>query len=164
LEIISWIIVSILVAVIDQATKHIILQNIEMGEKIPVIDGFFYITLHKNTGAAWGILQNARLFFLVLIPVIAAFIVYHMLKRENRLLRFSLSLVLGGAAGNYIDRIKWGEVTDFLLFYIGSYEFPIFNAADVAITCGTILLAIYLIFIHKEPLGKQDEAEYEQRK
>ncbi|MGE5615126.1 MAG: signal peptidase II [Bacillota bacterium] len=159
----NWIIVSILVAVIDQATKRIILQRLDIGEKIPVIDGFFYITLHKNTGAAWGILQNARIFFLVLIPVIAAFIVYYMLKNKHGLLRFSLSLILGGAAGNYTDRIVWGEVTDFLLFYIGSYEFPVFNTADIAITCGTILLAIYILFIHKDSSGKkQDEAKYEQ--
>ncbi|MGI6669336.1 MAG: signal peptidase II [Acetivibrionales bacterium] len=161
----SWIIISLLVAIIDQVTKHIILQNMELGDKIPVIDGFFYITLHKNTGAAWGILQNARYFFLVLIPIVVAFIVYYMLKNKNRALRFSLSLILGGAVGNYIDRIVWGEVTDFLLFYIGSYEFPIFNAADIAITCGTVLLAIYILFIYKKPTGKkQDEAEYEQQK
>lgn len=158
----SWIIVSILVVVIDQTTKRIILQSMEMGEKIPVIDGLFYITLHRNTGAAWGILQNARNIFLVLIPVIAAFIVYYILKNKNRMLRFSLALILGGAAGNYIDRIVWGSVTDFLLFYIGSYEFPIFNAADVAITCGTILLAVYLLFIYKEPSKKKrDEVKYE---
>lgn len=164
-EIMSWIIVSILVVVIDQATKYIILKSMEIGGKIPVIDGFFYITLHKNTGAAWGILQNARPFFLVLIPVISAFIVYYMLKNKNRMLSFALSLILGGAAGNYIDRIVWGKVTDFLLFYIGSYEFPIFNAADIAITCGTILLAIYILFIYKEPSGrKRDDAEYEQQK
>lgn len=158
----GWIIISILVVVIDQATKRIILQNMEMGEKIPVIDGFFFITFHRNTGAAWGILQNARPFFLVIIPVIAAFMVYYMLKNKNRMLRFSLSLILGGAAGNYIDRIVWGRVTDFLLFYIGSYEFPIFNAADIAITCGTILLAVYILFIYKEPSKiKRDEEKYE---
>jgi signal peptidase II len=83
-----------------------------------------------------------------------------MIKYDNRFLRFALSLILGGAIGNYIDRVIEGKVTDFLLFYIGSYPFPIFNAADMAVTCGTILLAIYMLFIYKEPPKKnQGEAK-----
>lgn len=149
-----WIIISILVVVIDQITKNIVVKNITTDQMIPVIDKFFYLTLHKNPGAAWGILQNSRLFFLIIIPIISAVVVYFMIKNNNSFLRFSLALILGGAAGNYIDRLLEGKVTDFLLFYIGSYEFPIFNAADSAVTCGTILLAIYMLFIYKEPQKK----------
>lgn len=150
-----WILISILVIAIDRISKYVVVNNIETGEMIPVADKFFYLTLHKNPGAAWGILQNGRLFFLILIPVIAAVIVYVMIKFKHKLLRFSLALILGGAFGNYIDRLLEGKVTDFLLFYIGTYEFPIFNAADIAVTCGTILLAVYVIFIYKEtPAGK----------
>ncbi len=145
-----WILISVLVIVIDRISKYVVVKDIKPGEMIPVVDKFFYLTLHKNPGAAWGILQNGRLFFLILIPIIAAVIVYVMIRLKNRLLRFSLALILGGAFGNYIDRLLEGKVTDFLLFYIGNYEFPIFNAADIAVTCGTILLAVYVIFIYKE--------------
>lgn len=153
-----WILISIIVVVIDRITKNMVVNSIEPGEMIPVADKFFYLTLHKNPGAAWGILQNGKMFFLVLIPVISAIIIYMMVKNKNSFLRLSLALILGGAFGNYIDRLLEGKVTDFLLFYIGSYAFPIFNAADIAVTCGTILLAIYVIFIYKEkPAEKQDE-------
>jgi signal peptidase II len=157
-----WIIIPIIVVVIDQLTKYIVVRNISMSEKIPVIDGFFYLTLHKNRGGAWGILQDSRLLFIILIPVVSAFLVYYIIKNKNGFLRFTLALILGGAIGNYIDRLAEGSVTDFLLFYIGSYPFPVFNAADIAVTCGTILLAVYVIFIYKEPQkAKQDEKNEE---
>lgn len=146
-----WVIISVIVVAIDQLSKYIVVQKIEAGASIPVIDRFFYLTLHRNPGAAWGMLQDGRVFFLILVPVISAFIVYYMAKNNNGLLRFALALILGGAAGNYIDRLTVGKVTDFLLFSFGSYTFPIFNAADIAITCGTALLAIYVLFIYKEP-------------
>ncbi|NLK85945.1 MAG: signal peptidase II [Clostridiaceae bacterium] len=157
-----WIIIPIIVVAIDQLTKYIVVKNIEVSQMIPVIDDFFYLTLHKNTGGAWGILQNSRLLFLILIPVVSVFLVYYIVKNNNRFLRFTLALILGGAIGNYIDRVAEGAVTDFLLFYIGSYPFPIFNAADIAVTCGTILLAVYVLFIYKEPQkAKQDEKNEE---
>lgn len=146
-----WIIISILVVIIDQLSKFIVVENITTGEKIPIVENFFYLTLHKNSGAAWGILQDGRTFFLILIPIISAGVIYFMIKNNSRFLRFSLAFILGGAAGNYIDRLLEGKVTDFLLFYIGSYAFPIFNAADMAVTCGSILLAVYMLFVYKEP-------------
>lgn len=146
-----WIIVPILVIAIDRISKYIIVENMAEGQSIPVIEGFFYLALHKNPGAAWGILKESKMLFLILIPLISAAVIYYMLKNRNRFLRFSLLLILGGAIGNYIDRLLEGAVTDFLLFYIGSYPFPIFNAADIAITCGTFLLAVYMLFIYKEP-------------
>ncbi len=154
-----WIIIPIIVIAIDQLTKYIVVKNFALSEMIPVIDDFFYLTLHKNKGGAWGILQNSRLVFLILIPLVSAFLVYYIIKNKNRFLRFTLALILGGAIGNYIDRVVEGSVTDFLLFYIGSYPFPVFNVADIAVTCGTVLLAVYVLFIYKEPPKvKQDEA------
>jgi signal peptidase II len=152
-----WIIIIILVVVIDQVSKYIVVKNIAINQMIPVIDHFFYLTLHKNTGGAWGIMQNGRLFFMIVIPLISIAVVYFMVKSNSRFLRITLSLILGGAVGNYIDRLFAGSVTDFLLFYIGSYPFPIFNAADMAVTCGTILLAVYMLFIYKEPPKKNQD-------
>jgi signal peptidase II len=165
-----WIIITLLVVVIDQVTKYIMARNIEPGEMVPVFDKFFYLTIHKNKGGAWGIFENSNWIFLVLIPIISAVVIYGIIRNKNGFLRAALGLILGGAAGNYIDRVAEGKVTDFLLFYIGSYPFPIFNAADIAVTCGTILLAVYVLFIYKEPqkadqdegIADQDEAKEDQ--
>jgi signal peptidase II len=159
-----WLIISILIVAIDQISKYIVVQNIKPDQMIPVIDKFFYLTLHRNPGAAWGILQNSRLLFLIIIPVISVVVVYYLFKSSHWLLKLALAMILGGAIGNYIDRLFIGKVTDFLLFYIGSYPFPIFNAADMAVTGGTILLAIYMLFVYKEPQkkGKAGEADAEQ--
>jgi len=154
-----WIIITILVIAIDQITKYIVVRNIEPTEMIPVIDRFFYLTLHRNPGGAWGIFQNSGVMFLVLIPVISAFLVYTIIRNNDRSLRAILGLILGGAIGNYIDRVAEGKVIDFLLFYIGPYPFPVFNAADIAVTCGTVMLAVYILFIYKEPKTANQEEE-----
>jgi signal peptidase II len=154
-----WIIITILVVVIDQATKRIVVNNIGPSEMIPVIDRFFYLTLHRNPGGAWGIFKDSSVLFLVLVPVIAVFLVVAIIRNRDRFLRAVLGLILGGAIGNYIDRLAEGKVIDFLLFYIGSYPFPVFNAADIAVTCGTILLAVYVLFIYKEPKKEEREEE-----
>jgi len=157
-----WVIVSILIVVIDQVVKYFVVENIQTDQMIPVIDKFFYLTLHRNSGGAWSIMEDSRTVFLILIPIISAIVIYFMVKNKSPFMRLALSMVLGGAIGNYIDRLLIGKVTDYLLFYIGSYAFPIFNAADMAITGGTILLAIYLLFIYKEPPKKnQDELKDE---
>jgi len=154
-----WIIITILVVVIDQATKRIVVSNIGPSEMIPVIDRFFYLTLHRNPGGAWGIFKDSSVLFLVLVPVIVVFLVVAIIRNRDRFLRAVLGLILGGAIGNYIDRLAEGKVIDFLLFYIGSYPFPVFNAADIAVTCGTILLAVYVLFIYKEPKKEEREEE-----
>jgi signal peptidase II len=151
-----WMIIAAIIIAIDQVSKFIIVSNIEYGKMVPVIDKFFYITYYINKGAAWGILQNGRVIFIIFTPVIAALLIYFIFKSENKLLKLSLAFILGGAIGNLIDRILSGGATDFLLFYIGTYPFPIFNAADMSVVFGTILLAIYLIFIYKEPEKKID--------
>jgi len=153
-----WIVIPVLIVIIDQVTKYIVLKNISLNQMIPVIEDFFYLTLHKNSGGAWGILQNSRIFFLVAIPVISAGVIYSIVKNKNSVMRLALSLILGGAIGNYIDRLLFGTVTDFFLFYIGPYPFPVFNVADIAVTCGTILLVVYMLFIYKEP---QEEGKEE---
>lgn len=146
-----WIIIAIIIVVIDQITKYFVVANIQTDQMIPVIDKFFYLTLHRNPGGAWSILQDSRMVFLIIIPIISAVLICFMVRHKSPFLRLALSMVLGGAIGNYIDRLLIGKVTDYLLFYIGSYAFPIFNAADMAVTGGTILLAVYMLFIYKEP-------------
>lgn len=147
-----WAIIAVLIVVFDQITKQIVKAKIPYGEIVPVIDKFFYLTYHENKGAAWGIFPNGRIFFIVSTLLISSVIVYMIVKSKDKMLKLSLAVILGGALGNFIDRVLKGGVGDFLDFYIFSYHFPTFNVADMFVVIGTILLAVYLLFIYKEPV------------
>jgi signal peptidase II len=147
-----WMIIVIAAVILDQTTKYIVSKNIEPGQLIPVIDNFFYLTYHENKGAAWGILQGRRYLFIILTLVVSIVMAYYLIKTDSKYLKFSLSLILGGAFGNLIGRISKGSVADFLDFHFGKYNFPTFNVADICITVGTCILAYYLLFIYKEPI------------
>ncbi|NSW89970.1 MAG: signal peptidase II [Firmicutes bacterium] len=145
-----WIITIALIIVFDQASKYIIVKNVEYNSLIPVIDKFFYITYHENKGAAWGILQNRVYIFIPLTIIFSVVMGYILFKTENKMLKLSLSFVLGGAIGNLIDRVSKGSVADFLDFYFGTYNFPTFNVADSFIVIGTITLAIFILFFYQK--------------
>ena len=142
-----YIIAAVVIAV-DQFTKLIIVKDMEQFEQIPVIEDFFYITSHRNKGAAWGILQDQMVLFYIITVIVVIGIVYYMQKhaKGNMLLALGLSFVLGGAIGNFIDRLFRQEVVDFLDFIIFTYDFPIFNVADSALVVGVgfIILATLL--------------------
>lgn len=150
-----WAIIIIFAVVLDQVTKYLVVQNITLGGSITIIDRFFYLTHVRNTGAAWSIFQNGRYFFIVLTIIVSAGMIYFLYKSYSRFLSVSLSLVLGGAVGNLIDRIYRGNVVDFFEFHFGNYIFPIFNVADIFVVVGTGFLAYYMLFIYKD--GKADE-------
>ena len=140
-----------LVAGLDQFSKWQISSTMSLHASYPVIDGFFNITYVRNPGAAFGFLANAPSFFRsgFLIAVSAAAIVmilYYLAQNKTGgvLLTVALSLITGGAAGNLIDRVRFGEVADFLDVYIGSYHWPAFNVADSAISVGAVLLILEL--------------------
>jgi len=141
-----WLVPSALVIALDQLTKHWVVQAFSFGEASPVTT-FFNLVLAHNTGAAFSFLAEAggwqRVFFIVVASVASAVMLY-LLRKHGREVLFSLalSLVLGGALGNLIDRIRWGYVVDFLDFYYGNYHWPAFNVADMAITGGVILLVL----------------------
>lgn len=145
-----WVIIIILIVSLDQLTKYLISRNVDYGVKLPIIDRFFYITYHENKGAAWGIFQNGRIFLIAMTIITSIILIYVMIKNDNKLLRLSLSFILGGALGNLIDRALKGGVPDFLDFYIWSYHFPTFNVADIFIVIGTALLMFLLLFVYKE--------------
>ena len=144
-----WVIISLIIVAIDQLTKFIVKNNIDYGRRIPVIDKFFYLTYHENTGAAWGLMQGGRMFFIPITIILIIFMGYYIYRSKNLLFKTALSFVIGGAIGNLIDRIRVGGVTDFLDFHFGSYNFPTFNAADSFIVIGTILLSYYILFVYK---------------
>lgn len=129
---------------IDQVSKWIIVKEMELGESIPIIDNVLYITSHRNRGAAWGILENKMWFFYVITVIFVIFILFYMKKytKTDKLLGISLGLILGGAIGNFIDRVVRKEVVDFIHTYIFSYNFPVFNIADSALCVGVALIII----------------------
>lgn len=147
-----FFLISILLIVLDQLSKWWIVQHMELYQSITVISDFFYITSHRNRGAAFGILQEQRWFFIVVtICVVIAIIVFMVkMKKETILTKIALSFVLGGAVGNMIDRIQTGEVIDFFHFQFGSYHFPIFNVADSAICVGVVLFLIANLLDYKK--------------
>ncbi|MBS4198884.1 signal peptidase II [Bacillus sp. FJAT-49732] len=139
--------IALLVIAFDQLTKWIIVHNMDLGQRITVIDNLFYITSHRNRGAAWGILQDQMwLFYIITIIVIGA-VIYYLEKhaKGKPLFQLSLALILGGAIGNFIDRLFRKEVVDFLDTYIFTYDFPIFNIADSALTIGVALIFIQML-------------------
>lgn len=146
-----WFLVTIFGLVADRVTKAVISGNIAEGEKIEVIKNFFYITHHTNTGAAWGILQNATMILGILSVVVSIGLLYFFFKFDMWPARLSLTMIISGAIGNAIGRIFNGRVTDFLDFYIFGYDFPIFNVADMMVTVGTIILIVFILFFYKEP-------------
>lgn len=146
-------IIALVVIITDQITKSIIKADIPLYKSIPVVDGFLNITHIKNTGGAFGILSGMNSLFFIIASSIALLIVILYLIRlpENNLwLITSLSLISGGAIGNMIDRVRSGEVIDFIDLFYDRFHWPAFNIADSSITIGVFILFINLLTFRKE--------------
>ena len=150
---IAWISVALLVVAADQATKWAIVEWVQLYGKVP-INSFINLTHHQNTGAAFSFLAGAsgwqRWFFVVLatgVSVVIAGWLWRIRTEGPLVLMAGLSLVLGGAIGNLIDRARLGYVTDFIQVWFGTWAFPSFNAADAAISVGAALLIIDALFL-----------------
>lgn len=128
----------------DQAIKFLVVSLMELGESIPVFAGIFHITYIENPGAAFGLFANQRLVFIVagILVIAAACLMYRRLMSEKAIIRWGVALLLGGAVGNLIDRLRIGGVIDFLDFRI----WPVFNIADIGICVGVALLMYALIY------------------
>ncbi|MFH1122933.1 MAG: signal peptidase II [Pseudomonadota bacterium] len=140
------------VIALDQITKVVVSRILQLHETVPVIRGLFNLVHLRNRGIAFGLLNrpgNDYVFYLLTIVTIGAVLLmlfwFTRLRDEDRRIKFGLSLIIGGAVGNLIDRLRLNEVIDFLDFHIGPYHWPAFNVADSAITVGTIWLAVTLI-------------------
>lgn len=144
-------ILGIAIIFLDQVTKLLVVKFMELGESIPLIDGFLYLTSHRNEGAAWGMLQGRMwLFYIITVFVIVVLVMFY--KREAKtslLLQTSLVLLMAGAIGNFIDRLLFQKVVDFVDTVIFGYDFPIFNVADASLTVGVILMVIQIFFFDK---------------
>ena len=160
-----WMALAILIVLVDQVTKAAIVKWIPYLDAVE-LNGFTNLTHQRNYGAAWSFLADAggwqRWFFVALATLVSGFIAAWLWRiRDGRYLTLALglSLVLGGAVGNLVDRIRLGYVVDFIQVWFGSWPFPSFNVADSAITVGAALLIIDSLFISGRESGDEPETE-----
>jgi len=141
------------VIVLDQATKWIVDRFMTLHESHEIVDGFLNLTYVRNRGAAFGILSDAELpfqaalFSLLSLAALAAIALYAWrLPAASRLPRTALALIMGGAVGNLVDRMRLGYVIDFVDAYLGAHHWPAFNVADSAISVGVVLLVLDMLW------------------
>lgn len=143
---------SFFIVLIDQVVKFIITNNLKVYDTITVIKDFFYLTYTKNIGAAYSILEGGQLFLIFVSILFLIFFIHYIMNKKylSKLSFFSSSFLIGGVIGNLIDRVVHNYVIDFLSFHIFSYDFPIFNIADIFIVIGFILMVIEEVFINDQ--------------
>ncbi|MFC4409282.1 signal peptidase II [Chungangia koreensis] len=145
--------IAAIIVILDQWTKWLVVQQMEIGERVSIVEPYIALLSHRNKGAAWGMLEGQMwLFYIVTAAVVVGILYYfHTHGKDQPLLKVSLMVLLGGAVGNFIDRLLRGEVVDFvdILIPVVNYDFPIFNVADAALTIGVIMMIIYILFEEK---------------
>jgi signal peptidase II len=136
------------IAVLDQVVKKVVTSLMELGESVDFIGTVVRFTRTANTGAAFGMLRGRSLLFIIISAVAAAAIAcfWRQIARQRAWEQLAFGLVMGGAVGNLIDRIRFGAVVDFINIGIGDLRWPYFNVADSAITIGVSILAFHLLF------------------
>jgi signal peptidase II len=144
--------VLIILVVADQWTKYLAVLNLKGNDSMVLIDGIFELYYLENRGAAFGVLQNQKIFFIMIAIIILAMIVYVLYKMPYHKIYIKLHVALvfiaGGAIGNLIDRLRLNYVVDF--FYFKIINFPVFNVADIYVTCAAAALVIMLMFVYNE--------------
>jgi signal peptidase II len=151
----KWLGLAALVVILDQLTKYLVRSTFSLHESIEVTP-FFNLVFVFNRGAAFSFLSDAsgwqRIFFIALALAASLWIVWLLRKHASQVLFcLALSLILGGAIGNVIDRLVFGAVVDFLDFHLRGYHWPVFNAADSAISCGAALLVWEALTAKRRP-------------
>ncbi len=148
----TFYLIALAVILLDQAAKLVIVLTLRLGQGIPVIHGFFDIVFVLNPGAAFGFLatlsEQVRNPFFILISVVAVILIllYHRrYVQSHHLVSVGLGLILGGAVGNLIDRLRYGMVVDFLDVHVFQYHWPAFNVADSAISIGVSLMILDML-------------------
>lgn len=140
------LLVAVVLAVADQVTKALVVANLELGQRVSVIGDLVQVWHVQNRGAAFSLLQGGNLLFLAVTVLALGMVVYlhRSFRGRSTWLQVLLGVVLGGALGNFIDRLRQGYVTDFVSVGFGDLRFPSFNLADSSLTIGIGILAIYL--------------------
>ncbi|MDD5544801.1 MAG: signal peptidase II [Acidobacteriia bacterium] len=148
-----YLLISVAVVVFDQWTKALVVRDMSLGESVPVIRNFVHLTFSRNPGIAFGFFglnpgpyQNWILSALSLLAIVVVVLLMRRYPVHRFGMQTAMALIIGGAAGNLWDRLRLGEVTDFIDVFYRDHHWPVFNVADSAITIGVILMAIGLIF------------------
>lgn len=154
-KLVMWIagmISVILLVALDQYTKILAVNHLKDQPDIPILKDIFELSYVENRGAAFGMMQNKQTFFIITTVLVVAAIlwIYHTMPMEKKFIpgRVTLIFIIAGAIGNFIDRVSQGFVVDFLYFKL--INFPVFNVADVYVTCSVFVLAFLLLFYYKE--------------
>lgn len=141
---------------LDQLTKWLVVLKLKPIHDFPIINGIFHLTYVENRGAAFGILQGKRLFFILITTVIMIFIAiyYRRLPKESKYhwMRLALILLEAGAIGNLMDRVRLNYVVDFLYFKL--IDFPVFNFADICVVVGTAIICIFILITPEDTKTK----------
>lgn len=137
------------ITVLDQVVKRVVVDALRMGDSVDIIGSVVRLTRTSNTGAAFGLLRGRSNWFIAvsLVAAIAIVAFSRRIAATGRIDRIAFSLILGGTAGNLIDRIRIGAVVDFIDIGAGAFRWPAFNVADSAITIGVTLLAVSILFL-----------------
>lgn len=148
-----WAFIVVFIIMLDQYVKHFAIAVLKGTEGIAVISNVFHLYYVENKGAAFGILQNQRIFFIAVtfIILVAMLLYIYFTQKKSRLLYLSFAFICGGAIGNLIDRIRLSYVID--MFDLRLINFAVFNVADSFVVIGAILLSIYLLFFDKANKG-----------
>lgn len=141
---VKHILLFVSVVLLDQLSKWLLDINMQIGDSITLIPGFFRITYLHNTGAAWSMFEGKMGFFMI-VTVIALIVMgyfYYCVEKKDALTKYGLVLMMAGTLGNFIDRLCFQHVRDFLDFVILGYDFPVFNVADIALCVGVFLILV----------------------
>ena len=149
--------ISLMTVVLDQVSKAQIMDTMRLHESIPIISDFFSLTYIRNPGAAFGLLASSgTVFRLIFFAVTSLFavgllgMIFFRLRPDDWIGQVSIAAIFGGAIGNLLDRVRYGEVIDFLDFYVDRYHWPAFNVADAAISVGVFFLILHFALEKKE--------------
>ncbi len=140
-----WAIIIVIGVILDQVFKHLVTHFMDLYQSIPIIDGFFSIHYVTNTGGAWSIFSNHTWILTVISALMTVGLIFYMTRTKHTFMRLGMSMIVGGALGNMIDRIFAGAVVDYLDFIIFGYDYPVFNFADILVVCGAGVLVVYVI-------------------
>lgn len=144
-----YVAISLIIIVLDQITKFYAIKMLKGNTPIIIIKNFLQLNYVENFGAAFGILQNKKVFFVVMTTIVVIGIIIYIKTNINltTIMKIALTMVVGGAIGNLIDRIRLGYVIDFVdVNFWGLYDFPVFNIADSSIVIATFLICYLVVF------------------
>ena len=152
---VRFYLIAIVIILADQITKSSIIRTLALGQTKPALGNFLVLTYTRNTGGAFSLMQGGNYLFIVVasLAIVALLFAYHKYQFRQLSMSAALSLALGGAVGNLVDRIRFGYVVDFFDFQGGTGHtlWPIFNVADSAISVGIVVLILRMLFAKEKP-------------